>query len=194
MQTAEAAAQLAVLAHGVGDAGAGVHAGERGSDEGEEDGGGLEEHEGAAVAGAEEGVADDDHHVADGSGGAGGALHAVAAVEEVVGGEVLEEVEDDALHQQRGEDGDGDVALGVLGLTAHGGDGLEADQDQDRDGRLDEDPGPFVRADDGLGGGMGEEVAGWSRTRDRRCGRGRAGRRRRAWAGGRRWRRGRWCR
>src|SRR6201999_3337431 len=74
VQTAEAAAELAILAHGVGDAGAGVHAGERGTDEGEEDGRSLEEHEGAAMAGAEEGVADDDHHVADGSGGAGGAL------------------------------------------------------------------------------------------------------------------------
>ncbi len=138
-------AQLLILAHRVGDAGAGVHAGERGADERQEDGERLDEHEDAAIARAEERVADDHHHVADGRGGAGGALHGVAAVEEIVRAEVLEEVAEAPLHQQRGDDGDGDVALGVLRLAAHGGDGLEADQDQDGDGRLDEYPGDAVR-------------------------------------------------
>ena len=69
-----------VLAHGVGDARAGVDAGERRADQRQEHGDGLDQHERAAVALAEQRVADDDHHVADGCRRAECALHGIAAI------------------------------------------------------------------------------------------------------------------
>ena len=54
VQHAEVLGNLVVLAHGVGDAGAGVHAGQRGADEREEDGEGFGQHEVLAVALAEQ--------------------------------------------------------------------------------------------------------------------------------------------
>ena len=68
VQDAEVLGSLVVLAHGVGDACAGVHAAQRGADQREEDGEGLGQHEVLAVALAQQAVADDDHHVADGRG------------------------------------------------------------------------------------------------------------------------------
>ena len=68
VQDAEVAADFLVLAHGIGDAGASVHAGESGADQGEEYSERLRQHEDSTVALAEEGIADDDHHVADGGG------------------------------------------------------------------------------------------------------------------------------
>ena len=70
VQHAEVLGSLIVLAHGIGDAGAGVHAAQRGADEGEEDGDGFGQHEVLAVALSQQAVADNDHHVADGSCGA----------------------------------------------------------------------------------------------------------------------------
>jgi len=100
VETAEVAADFLVLAHGVGDTGSGVDAGEGGADERQEDGEGLAEHEGAAMALAEERVANNHHHVSDGrSGGACGG-HGVAAIEEVVCGEVLKAVKDRSLQQK----------------------------------------------------------------------------------------------
>ena len=95
--------------------------------------------------GAEERVADHDHHVADGRRRARRALHGVAAIQEVVGREILEQVAERALNQQRGDHRDGDVALGVLGLAAHRGDRFESDQDQNGDRGLHEHPAPVVR-------------------------------------------------
>ena len=54
VQHAEVLGNLVVLAHGVGDAGAGVHAGQRGADERQEDGDGFGQHEVLAVALAEQ--------------------------------------------------------------------------------------------------------------------------------------------
>ena len=74
VEDAEVLGSFIVLAHGVGDAGAGVHAAQRGADEGQEDGEGFGQHEVLAIAVAEQAVADNDHHVADGRGGTGGAV------------------------------------------------------------------------------------------------------------------------
>ena len=68
VQHAEVLGNFLVLAHGVGDAGAGVHAGQRGADEGEEDRDGFGQHEVPAMALAEQLIADNNHHVADGRG------------------------------------------------------------------------------------------------------------------------------
>ena len=54
MEHAEVFRHFLILAHGVGDARSGVHAGERGADERQEHGDGLDQHEGAAVARAEQ--------------------------------------------------------------------------------------------------------------------------------------------
>ena len=59
--------------------------------------------------------------------------HAVAAIQEVVRREILDQVTERPLHQQRGDHRDGDVALGVLRLAAHGRDRFESDQNQNRD-------------------------------------------------------------
>ena len=50
MQQAKVFGRLLIFAHGVGDARAGVHAGERGADQGQEHGKGLDQHEDAAMA------------------------------------------------------------------------------------------------------------------------------------------------
>ena len=144
VQHAEVFRHFLVLAHGVGDARAGVHAGERGADQRQEHRDGFDQHEGSAVARAEDGVAHHDHHVADGRRRARGGLHGVAAIQEVVGREVLEQIAEGSLHQQRGDDRDGNVALGVLGLAAHRGHRFESDQDQNRDGGLHEHPAEVV--------------------------------------------------
>ena len=54
MQNTEVLRSLVVLAHGVGDASAGVHAAQRGADQREEHGDGLGQHEVLAVALAEQ--------------------------------------------------------------------------------------------------------------------------------------------
>ena len=105
----------------------------------------------AAVA-AEQPGADDDHHVAERCAGSAGVRHGVAVVQEVVGGEVLEQVADRPLDHQREEHRARNVLLGVLRFFPHGGDRLETDQDQNRDARLDEDEVEAVRGNDRLGG------------------------------------------
>ena len=100
---------------------------------------GLDQHEPPrGVITAEEPRAGDHHHVADRGAGAGRVGQLVAGVEEVVGGEVLEQVADHALDEQREEHRPGNVPLGVLRFLAHRGHRLETDQDQDRDTGLDE--------------------------------------------------------
>ena len=64
MQHAEVLRNFLVFAHGVGDTRAGVHAGQRGADEGEEDRDGFGQHEVSAMALTQQLVADNDHHVA----------------------------------------------------------------------------------------------------------------------------------
>ena len=66
-------------------------------------------------------------------------LHGIAGVEEVVGREILDQVADHPLNQQRGDDGDGNMLGWVLGLASHRGHRFEADQNQNGDGCLDED-------------------------------------------------------
>ena len=100
MKNAQALGRLIVLALGIRDACACVHAGQRGADEGEEDGNGLGEHKVLSVARAQEPVADNDHHVADRRCRARRGLHGVAGVEEVVGGEILDEVAHHSLNQE----------------------------------------------------------------------------------------------
>jgi len=119
VENAEVLGSLIVLAHGVGDAGTGVHAAQCGADERQEDGEGFSQHEVVAVAVAQQRVADDDHHVADGRGGAGGAGHRIAGVKEVVGREILDEVAHQALYQQRGDDGDGNMPGWIFSLASH---------------------------------------------------------------------------
>ena len=160
VQDAEVLGSFVVLAHGVGNAGAGVHAAERGADQRQEDGDGFGEHEVLAVAVAEQAVADDDHHVSDGRGGTGGALHGIAGVEEVVGREIFNQVAHQALNQQRGDHGNGNVLGGIFGLAAHRGHRFEANQDENGDGGLDEQKAEFVRCNNRGGGRVGEEVAG----------------------------------
>ena len=86
--------------------------------------------------------------------------HGVAGVEEVVGREVLDQVADQPLNQQRGDDGDGDVFGRIFGLASHRGDRFEADQDENGDRGLNEQKAEFVRRDDRSGVGVGKEVAG----------------------------------
>src|SRR6516165_10486222 len=93
-------------------------------------------------------VTNDYHHIADRSGRAAGALHAVAAIEEVVRRKIFEQVAEQTLYEQRDNYSDGNVAPGILGLAAHGGNRFEADQDQDCHRGLNEHPAPVVRADD----------------------------------------------
>src|SRR5208283_2804774 len=95
-----------ILAHRVGHASAGVHAGERGADQGEEDGEGFHQHEDASAASAEERVADENHHVTNGSRRTSRTLHGVPTTEEVVCREILKEVAECALHQKRGNNRD----------------------------------------------------------------------------------------
>ena len=83
----------------------------------------------------------------------------VAAVQEVVRREILEQVTERPLHQQRRDHRDGDVALGVLGLASHRGHRFESDQNQNRDRGLHEHPAEVVHADHRAGVGMAEEVA-----------------------------------
>ena len=145
VEDAEVLGSLVVLAHGVGDAGAGVHAAERGADERQEDGEGFGEHEVPSIAVAEESVADDDHHVADRRGGTGGAGHGIAGVEEVVGREIFNEVAHQALNQERSDNGDGNMPGGIFGLASHRGDRFKADQDENGDCGLNEQEAEFVR-------------------------------------------------
>ena len=147
MQHAEVFRSLVVLAHGVGDPGAGVHAAQRGADQRQEDGEGFGQHEVVSVAVTQQRVADDDHHIADGSSRGRCALHRVARVEKVVGRKVFDQIADQSLNDQRTDDRDGDMLGGVLGLTAHRGDGLKAHQDQNGDRGLNEDKVQLVRRD-----------------------------------------------
>ena len=161
VQHAEVLGSLVVLAHGVGHAGAGVHAGQGGADQRQEDGDRLSQHEVLAMPRPKQGIADDDHHVADGRGGPGRALHGVARVEEVICRKVLEEITDQSLDQQREDDRHGDVAFGVPRFTSHRCDRFEADQDQDGDRGLNHHPVEAVHGDDRLRVGVGlEELAG----------------------------------
>ena len=92
VQNAEVFRHFLILAHGVGHAGAGVDAGKRGADQRQEYGDGLKQHERSAMPWPEQRIAHDDHHVADGRRGARGALHGIAAIEEVVRGEILKQI------------------------------------------------------------------------------------------------------
>ena len=78
----------------------------------------------------------------------------VAAVQEVVRGEILEQVADRALNRQREQHRARDVPLGVLRLFAHRRHGFETDQQQNRDARLDEDEAESMRRDDRSGAGV----------------------------------------
>ena len=167
VEHAEVFGNLIVLAHGVGNASAGVHAAQRGADEREEDGEGFNQHEVLAVALAEQLIADDNHHVADGRGRAGRALHGVPGVEKVVGAEVLKQVTEQSLDEQRCDDGDGNMLGWIFGLASHRGDRFKADQNQNRNRSLNEHPAEFVNADHRGCVGMGEEVAGGVGGRDR---------------------------
>ncbi len=168
VQHAEVLGSLVVLAHGIGDASAGVHAAQRGADQREEDGEGFGQHEVLAVALAQQRIADDDHHVADGSGGAGGALHRIPGVEEVVGREILDQVADQSLNQQRGNDGDGYMLGWIFSLASHRGYRFEADQDQNGDRGLNEQVTEFVRRNDRGRVGVGQEVRRSRPSRDSR--------------------------
>ena len=138
MKNAEVLGSLIVLAHGIGHAGAGIHAAQRGADQREEDGDGFCQHEVLAVALAQQRVADDDHHVADGSRRLPCAGHGIPGVERVVGREILEQVADQPLDQQRSDDGDGNMFGGVLSLASHRGHRFKSDQDQNGDRGLNE--------------------------------------------------------
>ena len=69
VQHAEVLRHLTVLAHRVGNARPRVHAGERGSDQRQEDGERFGQHEDPSATGAKQSVTHDDHHVTDGRGG-----------------------------------------------------------------------------------------------------------------------------
>ena len=120
MHQAEVGGHFFVAAHGVGDAGAGVDARERGADQRQEDREGLDQHERLAGRGAaEQPGADDDHHVADGRAGGTGVRDRVAVVQQIVRGKILDQVADGPLDHQREKHCARDVALGVLGLFSH---------------------------------------------------------------------------
>ena len=159
VQHAEVLRHFLIFAHGVGHARPGVHAGERRSDDRQEHREGLDEHEDPPVSGAEQRRADHDHHVADRRRRGGGIRHTIPAVEEVICREVLKQVADQALDQQRRDHRDRNVAFRVLGLAPHRGHRLESHQDQDGHGGLNENPAPIVRAHDRSAARMAQEVA-----------------------------------
>ena len=72
-------------------------------------------------------------------------LHRVPGVEEVVGCEILNQVTDQALNQQRGDDRDGNMFGWILRFASHGGHRFESDQNQDRDRCLNEHPVQVMR-------------------------------------------------
>ena len=76
-------------------------------------------------------------------------------MQQVIRGEVLDKVADEALNRQGQEHSPRNVALCVLRLFSHCGDRFEANQDQDGDAGLDEDEVEAVRRDD-RGGGLVE--------------------------------------
>ena len=77
--------------------------------------------------------------------------HRIARIEEVVGREILDQITDQALNQQRGNDGDRYMFGGILRLAPHRGDRFEADQDENRDCGLNEHVAGFMRSNDGHG-------------------------------------------
>ena len=147
VQHAEVLGSLIVLAHRVGHASAGVHAAQRGADQRQEHRDRLSQHEVLAVALAQQRIADNDHHVADRRGGACRALHRIPRVQEVVGREVLKQVAEQPLNQQRRDDRNWYVLRWILSLAAHRGHRFEADQNQNRDRGLDEHPAELVHPD-----------------------------------------------
>ena len=159
MEDAEVLRRLIVLAHGIGDAGAGVHATQRGSDESEEHGDGLSQHEVLSMALAEQAVANNDHHVADGRGGAACHGHCVSGVEEVVCREILKQVAKQPLNEERSDDGDGNVLGWIFGFASHRSDRFEADQDENCNCCLDEHVAQLVRHYHGRCGGVRQEIA-----------------------------------
>ena len=86
--------------------------------------------------------------------------HGISGVQEVVRSEILKQVTDQPLNEQRSDDGNGYVLGWILGLASHRGHRFEADQDQNGDRCLDEHVTEFVRHDDRSCGGMRQEVAG----------------------------------
>src|SRR5215469_7667504 len=145
MEYAEGLGRFSILPHRVGHASAGVHATQGSSNEREEHGEGLSKHEVLAMALPKERIADDDHHVADGRSGTRRALHRIPRVEEVVGAEVLDEVTEQPLNQQRSDDGDRNMFLWVFGFASHRRDGFKSHEDENGNRRLDEYPTEPVR-------------------------------------------------
>ena len=86
-------------------------------------------------------------------------MHGIAAIEEVVCGEILEQIAEHALHQEGDDDRNRDVALGVLGFTFHGSDRFKSHQDQDGHRGLDEGPSNFVDSHHGGGLSVRQEIA-----------------------------------
>src|SRR5260370_13164257 len=135
MEQAKVLGTLLVSTHSVGHACARVDASQRGADESEEYGKRFDQHETLAVT-AEHRVADNGHHVADRSCRSLGVIKAVKVVHEVIRGEVLDEVHEQALNRDRQQNAAGNVLLGVLGFLAERGYRLKAHQEQNRDRRL----------------------------------------------------------
>ena len=108
---------------------------------------------------AQQRVADDDHHVADGRGGGGGAGHGIPRVKEIIRCEILDQITDKALNQERGDDGNRYMLGGILCLASHRGYRLKADQNENGDRCLNEHEADVVRRNDRCGGGVGQEGA-----------------------------------
>ena len=155
MHQPEVGGHFFVAAHRVGHAGTGAQAGQRRANERQEHGRGLDEHEGAPGAvTAEQPRADNHHHVAQRRARGAGVRQGVAVVQEIVRGEVFQQVAERALNRQREQHGPRHIAPGILRLLAHGRDRFESNQDQNRDAGLDEDEVETVRRDDRCGGGV----------------------------------------
>ena len=143
VQEAEDQRQFAILAHRVRYAHARIQAGERGADQGNRHSDSQDRGKGNAVA-AKERVAQDGRHVSYGRAGgkcsreAGAAAVGIAGIDEEVRREVLQEVEDDGLDHQREDDAARDIATWIFSLRRQRRRGLKADDQQDRNGGLEE--------------------------------------------------------
>ena len=84
----------------------------------------------------------------------------IPAIEKIISRKILEQVTEAALHQQRRDDRNGNVAFRVLGLASHRGHRFEADQDQNGDRGLHKHEAKVVHSDDRPGVGMRNESAG----------------------------------
>ena len=98
------------------------------------------------------------------------------------------------LNQQRNDNRNGNVPLGVFGFAAHGGHRFESDQDQNGDRGLNEHPAKIVNADDRFRIGMAWNPGGLLVSYEIVDVKVRAFRPHPASAAEPCWHRGRWCR